>query len=171
MHQCTLAVNIAPVSNTVILHEAAARQWLAFRAPVEVIEARRAAEVMPALRRIEALVNERGLYAAGFISYEASPGFDHALQVRADDGGFPLLWFGLYRQPEVVAAPAGGLPLAGEWTPSVSRDEYAAAIACIKDHIARGDTYQVNYTLRLRRPFADDPWALFQAMVPAQQAA
>ena len=84
LHQYTLAVNIAPVSNTVILHEAAAQQWLAFRAPVEVIEARRAAEVMPALRRIEALVNERGLYAAGFISYEASPGFDHALQVRAE---------------------------------------------------------------------------------------
>ena len=71
----------------------------------------------------------------------------------------------------MVPAPEGGTAPAGEWAPSVSRDQYAAAIACIKDHIARGDTYQVNYTLRLRRPFAEAPWALFQALVPAQQAA
>ena len=116
------------MSNTVILHEAARRQWLAFRAPVAVIEARRAAEVLPALRRVEALVNERGLYAAGFVGYEAAPGFDDALEVRADDGDFPLLWFGLYRQPEAAPAPAGGRPLPGEWMPSVSRGEYAAAI-------------------------------------------
>ena len=116
---------------------------------VAVIEARTAPEVMPALRQAEALVNARGLYAAGFVSYEAAPGFDSALEVRTDSGEFPLLWFGLYEQPEVVAAPTGGTPLAGEWAPSVSREAYAAAIDCVKDHIARGDVYEVNYTQRL----------------------
>ena len=159
--------------NTVILHEAARRRWLAFNEPVEVIEAREAAAVLPALRRVEALVNDRGLHAAGFVSYEAAPGFDPAFTVRPQgDDDFPLLWFGLYAQPEVAPAPlpATTPPLPAEWTPSVGPAEYAAAIACIKEHIARGDTYQVNYTLRLRRLFAGDPWALFQALVPAQQA-
>lgn len=161
------------MSNSVVLHEAARRQWLAFRDPVEVVAAHQAEAVLPALRRVEALVNARGLHAAGFISYEAAPGFDPALSVRPDSSGFPLLWLGLYPPPQVVPAPdADGAPaLAGAWTPSVSRAEYAAAIDQVKAHIARGDTYQVNYTLRLRRPFAADPWALFQALVPAQQAA
>ncbi|MEP7357006.1 MAG: aminodeoxychorismate synthase component I [Anaerolineales bacterium] len=159
------------MKNTVILRDATRGEWLAFRAPVDVIEARTAAEVLPVLRRAEALVNERGLYAAGFVSYEAAPGFDAALPVRTDTSDFPLLWLGLYAEPEVVAAPEAGPPLAGEWAPSVGREAYGAAIAAIKDYIARGDTYQVNYTLRLRRAFAADAWALFRALVPAQQAA
>ena len=70
---------------------------MAFRGPAQVIEARQVAAVLPALRQVEALVNEQGLTAAGFISYEAAPAFDPSFGVRPayarDD--FPLLWFGL----------------------------------------------------------------------------
>src|SRR5258708_306968 len=144
---------LPPMSNTVLLHDAALGQWLSFRQPARVLAAHAIKDVLPALREAEALVEGRGLYAAGFISYEAAPAFDPSLQVRPAPADFPLLWFGLYPAPEVVAAPVpppGTLPLAGEWTPSVSRAEYAAAIDGVQAHIARGDTYQVNYTFRLR---------------------
>ena len=39
------------------------------------------------------------------------------------------------------------------WIPSQGFQAYAAAIERIKGHIALGDTYQVNYTLRLRMGF------------------
>ncbi|MEI2688691.1 MAG: hypothetical protein V9H69_02875 [Anaerolineae bacterium] len=62
----------------------------------------------PALRRVVAGVEAEGLHAAGFIAYEAAPGFDPALVVRGPVA-LPLLWFGLYRPPEVWRQlPAGG---------------------------------------------------------------
>jgi para-aminobenzoate synthetase/4-amino-4-deoxychorismate lyase len=166
------------MSGNVILHDAARQQWLDFREPVGEAAAYTLSEVLPALRAAEARVEAEGLHAAGFICYEAAPGFDPALRVRALEGrgeaaageGLPLLWFGLFRAPEVVAAPKPGPPvIQGEWTPSVSRDVYDAALAQIKDCIAAGRTYQVNYTFRLRRAFAGDPWALFSQLVHAQQ--
>jgi para-aminobenzoate synthetase/4-amino-4-deoxychorismate lyase len=54
------------------------------------------------------------------------------------------------------------------WTPNISRDAYNAAIAAVRDHIARGDTYQVNYTMRLRTPFHADAWQLFLQLLRAQ---
>ncbi|HEY0438081.1 MAG TPA: chorismate-binding protein, partial [Phenylobacterium sp.] len=161
------------MSNTVILHDATAGRWLHFRQPLQVFAAHALAEVLPALQAAEALVEARGLYAAGFLSYEAAPAFDPSFQVRAEDPDFPLLWLGLYPEPEVVPPPmppVGAQALSGEWAPSVTRAEYADAIDSVQAHIARGDTYQVNYTFRLRRAFAGDPLALFAALAQAQQA-
>jgi len=156
----------------VILHDAATRQWLAFQTPRVICQADRLDEVLPQLRRVEALVGQ-GLHAAGFLSYEAAPAFDPALTAQPP-ADFPLLWFGLYAPPAVIQLPppeADRLAQAPDaWTPSVTPPAYTAAIAAIKDHIARGDTYQVNYTLRLRAPFTDDPWALFLRLADAQRA-
>jgi para-aminobenzoate synthetase/4-amino-4-deoxychorismate lyase len=56
------------------------------------------------------------------------------------------------------------------WTPSLTRADYDADIDRIKAHIAAGDTYQVNYTFRLRSPFTDDPRSLFQQLVGAEDS-
>jgi para-aminobenzoate synthetase/4-amino-4-deoxychorismate lyase len=157
--------------NHVVLHDAATRQWLHFSDPRHIVEAHRPEEVLPALRRIDALVQEQGLHAAGFISYEAAPAFDRALQVRAASDPFPLLWFGLFPEPEIIPPPRAAQPApALHWTPTIGRAAYDEAIAHIKEHIARGDTYQVNYTFRLRAPFSGDPWPLFQTLAHVQQA-
>jgi para-aminobenzoate synthetase/4-amino-4-deoxychorismate lyase len=155
----------------VFLRDAAAQQWLHFSQPRRVIAAYHLGEVLPALREAEALVNAQGLWAAGFISYEAAPAFDSALRVRAMSG-FPQLWFGLYEAPVPLAhlpVVSGEIDLpAMPWTASISAGEYAAAIARIKDYIARGHTYQVNYTLRLRAPFQGEACKLFQSLMRAQ---
>ena len=55
------------------------------------------------------------------------------------------------------------------WQPSVTAEEYAAVIGRLREAIAAGETYQVNYTFRLRQPARGDPWDLFQDLVAAQQ--
>jgi para-aminobenzoate synthetase/4-amino-4-deoxychorismate lyase len=160
------------MKNQVVIHNAATRQWLHFQAPQQVIAATCLAEVVPSLRRVEKMVHERGLVAAGFISYEAAPAFDPALQVHPLDS-FPLLWFGLYSRPDVIQIPSSPSDMAYtalDWTPSVSRSAYDQALAQIKSCIAHGETYQVNYTLRLRAPFSGEAWPFFQALAAAQQA-
>jgi para-aminobenzoate synthetase/4-amino-4-deoxychorismate lyase len=157
--------------------------WLRFAAPVQIITAPTLADVLPALDEITRRVERDGLHAVGFISYEAAPAFDAALHAHPPDA-FPLLWFGLYPPPHTLVEPVetpvkthkpgfNRLNPRSEfhlnaWQPSVSRAAYAQAIGHIKTAIARGDTYQVNYTLRLRANFTGQPWHLFQTMMQAQ---
>ncbi|MBN2338382.1 MAG: aminodeoxychorismate synthase component I [Acidobacteria bacterium] len=158
--------------NCVILREAARGTWLRFGPPVRILTARRTGEVVPALEEVGRLVREDGVHAAGFVAYEAAPAFDPALAAHPARGSFPLLWFGLYREPVEIALPEPdfGACALGPLRPGVSRELYAAAIARIHDYIRCGDTYQVNYTLRLRGSFRGDPWNLFLSMVRAQPA-
>ena len=87
-----------------VLFDPEARTWLGFGPPKHVICATRVSEVAAALCRVEESVNSANLYAVGFLSYEASPAFDSACEVRPS-GGFPLLWFGLYAKPRSIEIP------------------------------------------------------------------
>lgn len=149
-------------------------RWLSFRRLRGVLAAEDLSQVLPVIEQAEALVEAWGLYAVGFISYEAAPAFDPALRVQ---GGSPtpLAWFGLFEElailrelPAVSAPPAFDL---GPWQPALSAEVHAAAIAQIKEHIAAGDTYQVNFTFPLVASFVGDPWALFLRLAEAQRAA
>ncbi len=155
----------------VILRNSDTGHWLRFSTPNRIVTARQLKDVIPALETIESEVESRNFHAAGFIGYEAAGAFDPALCTHAS-GDFPMLWFGLYPEPTAFEMPAPDFNsyILGEWTPSVSKTEYRHAIEAIKERIASGDTYQVNYTLRLRVPFRGDPWHLFLAMVRAQEA-
>ena len=146
--------------------------WWRFRSPSAVVQARAAEEAPAALAEAAKAVDGGGLAAVGFLTYEASPGFDQALVCRPA-GPLPAVWFGLYERAEPlavlpVAAPSRPEPLT--WEPNVGYEEYRQAIRRVKAYIATGDTYQVNYTLRLRAPFAGDPAALFAALWQAQRA-
>ncbi len=163
---------MAESTNLVVLHDAATGRWLKFRNSQEVLAATRIDDVVPTLRKVETLVNRHGWWAAGFLSYEAAPAFDSALRTRPPSR-FPLLWFGLYDEPAAIELPARRDAEAyalGDWAPSVSRTAYDEAISKIKARIARGDTYQVNYSFRLRAPFSGDTWAFFLDLSRAQQA-
>jgi hypothetical protein len=74
--------NYSDMINSVVIHDAVRRQWLHFGAPEQIISAHRMEEVIPALKTIEEQVYRHGLYAAGFIAYEAATAFDSALAVR-----------------------------------------------------------------------------------------
>ncbi len=159
----------------IVLYDAAARAWQRFVEPQIVVQAERNDEVTDCLRRVEQLVESRGLYAAGFVSYEAAPAFDRALVVR-ESAGFPLMWFGLFENVERIASLHGNLASCPTltlesipWQPSVTADEYASMVARLRERIAAGETYQVNYTFRLSQPVAD-PWEEFAELIEAQAA-
>jgi len=159
-----------------LLHDPVSASWLAFSRPVAILRTHAVGEVQPILRELAQRVDGEGLWAVGFLSYEAAPAFDAALTVHPPPQGraLPLLEFALYPPPERLAsnALASALPTApfqlGAVQPSVDRAAYLDAIARIHRHIEAGDTYQVNYTLRLEAPFEGDPRGLFREMTGAQ---
>ena len=144
--------------------------WRRFADPARVVVAHSPPEVGAALRAIERAVDDEGLHAAGYLAYEA--GAAYGLSTHPPDvAGPPLLWFGLFGEGEVIDAPTpGGVYRFGDWRPSLDYPTYAAAIDRIKQAIAAGDTYQANFTFRLRATFDGEPWALFADLSGAQRA-
>ena len=159
------------MKNKLVIHDAKLKHWLCFQNPDEIIQTNSIDQVVPKLQLVNDLIAKHQIYGAGFISYEASTAFDSILKTHSPSS-FPLLWFGLYKKPEIIDLPKP--TLAGEyklnWKPSVSEEEYHQAISKIKKYISLGETYQVNYTLRLNAPFSGDTWELFLKLVQAQKA-
>ncbi len=143
-------------------------KWLYFSNPHRVIVVNDIRKVSETLLEIEKLVNEKQWHAAGFVSYEAAPAFDSSLHViKTDD--FPLLWFGLYDQPRTMQLPLPEKDFTGlKWQPTTGQDAYNTAIARVKDYIASGNTYQVNYTMRLQADFSEDAWDFFLSLAQTQ---
>lgn len=161
------------MTNDLILQ--AGGRWLTFQNPVDVLTAVQPNEVMATLRQVETAVIQNNLYAAGFITYEASAAFN--LATHPAPNSLPLLWFGLYEPPAVTAQLAiDNWPSTidhyqlSNWQPAIQWPDYETAINRIKAEIARGYTYQINYTYNLRADFQGDPRRLFVDLTTAQQA-
>ena len=157
------------MSPTILLQHG--RSFRKFHKPVRVVTAVSPQDVLPALVELETAVRAENLYAAGFIAYEAAAAF--GLAVHAPLDGLPLLWFGLFDGfAETRQLPIANcqLPTVGVWQPAIDRAGYDAAIGQIKEHIAAGDTYQVNYTFPQHASFAGAPLAYFAQLVAAQRA-
>ena len=146
--------------------------------PVGVIEARRPSEVAGAIDAAGSAA-ARGLWAAGFVAYEAAPGLDPELSVhvRAPDDPFaelPLAWFALFeRKEDLPPLEPGRLDPSGSagspWRPSVDRATYDAAVERIRELIAAGHTYQVNHTIRLRAMIQGDERGFYRDLCLAQR--
>jgi len=145
-------------------------QNLLFTRPVSVIVAHHIDDVRPALKQVQQAVSE-GMYAAGYVSYEASPAFDPAFHVHPTPQ-MPLLWFGLFREAQRNAAvDSPGSYRVSPWLSTISQETYTEHIAKIRSAIARGETYQTNYTMRLQAEFAGDDLAFYHKLCAAQQGA
>ncbi len=144
--------------------------------PVGAVEARSPGDVPAALAAVEAAAG-RGLWAAGFVAYEAAPGLDPALTVRSrSDGdlfsGLPLLWFGLFESREEVE-PQGSAGQSTDdpaWRPATDRATYEGAVGRIRERIAAGDTYQVNHTIRLHARIDHHEGDFYRDLCLAQRA-
>jgi len=133
-----------------------------FSDPVRIITARTVDEVIPALAEIEKATSQ-GLWAAGFIGYEAAPAFDAAFRVRTG-GSLPLLCFGLFPRRTTPPDLANGNYSVSDWSTSTSAAEHAAGVGKIREAIAGGYTYQVNYTMRLQAGFDGDSYAFYRRL-------
>lgn len=160
----------SPAAPRVVLQDGQRRRWLCFGEPIRVLRAESTDQVLAALYEAEQAVEAEGLYAAGLVAYEAAPSFDPVLKVRAQPD-LPLLWLGLFLAPEVWS-DLPGTALAhtlGTWGPAIDRATYHQAIAAIKEQIAAGYTYQINYTFPLGAAFNGEPWPLFLQLASAQR--
>ncbi|MEM9464902.1 MAG: bifunctional anthranilate synthase component I family protein/class IV aminotransferase [Actinomycetota bacterium] len=145
------------------------RIWLAFSDPVECWEADQIGDVRRVLDAAEE-ANRRGLWVVGMVSYDAAPAFDDALRsLRADD--VPLAAFAAFEEATPASLPIGGDFEVGRWQATRLRRGYEADIRRVKELIAAGETYQVNYTMRLEAEFSGDPLGFFAAMARAQRSA
>ncbi len=148
--------------------------------PVGVLEATRAGEVVGTIEAAEAATG-RGLWVAGFVAYEAAPGLDPDLVVRAralDDpfAALPLAWFAMFERAEETTLPLPrddgvGAAAEGTWIPTTPRDRYESSVDRIRELIAAGETYQVNHTMRLRSRVEGDPRGLYRDLCYAQRGA
>lgn len=139
-----------------------------FKDPIEIVCASTIDDVLPCLTKVQRLVDE-GYYAAGYVAYEAAPAFDADFRVN-NDGKTPLLWFGIFQEPTYEMMQSTGTFSISEWTASESDSDYQSSIEQIKHYIEQGDTYQVNYTIRLESSFTGNAKAYYQQLAQAQSA-
>lgn len=149
-------------------------RWLRFAAPLRAVTATRPDEVAPALQAIETAVNRDRYYAVGFIAYEAAAAYGLAVHAPLPD--LPLLWFGLYESAETsnnrafefAPSPSPDSYSVGRWQPAVDQADHEMVVGRVKDYLARGHTYQINYTFPLHADFAGEPLAFFADLTAAQ---
>lgn len=155
-------------------HHVASYQFDGF---VEEVVARSVDEVLPSLHRVEDAVT-RGLHAAGFVSYEAAQGLGTGLDAHPAVGSVPLVWFGLFHRRYGVSPRLSGDGEKGYsagyattgWESSLDSDAYGGLVGRIREYIAAGDSYQVNFTLRQHFRLEGDPQACYRDLCRTQKA-
>lgn len=144
--------------------------WRRFVDPVAILATSEPDRVKACLTSIEERARRDRLFAAGFVCYEAAAAF--GLPVARDrPADLPLVCFGLFREASISTLaqfPGTGRHQIDAWRPSIDRDQYDFAIRQIKERIAAGDTYQINFTFRLDAAFEGDPRSLMRRLDSAQ---
>ena len=137
-----------------------------FADPVEVVGACRLDEVAGVLAAAEAGAR-RGLYVAGFLCYEAAPAFDDAFETRPP-GALPLAWFGLYDRYGIEGVRSEAVERPEGWSLDVARPTFEQRVELIREAIADGSVYQVNYTVRQRARLHGSAAGWYEEMRRAQ---
>ena len=154
---------------------------LLYSGPRQLFIASRPDEVAGALAAADAVRREGG-ELAGYIAYEAGLALEDRLSGLAAEksgGAGPLVWLGLFDEPERI--PAGEVEAwlqqraeetgsVGPLEPQLSPGGYAAAFERLQEAIRAGDIYQANLTFPLAGNFTGDPMGLYAALRPAAQA-
>ncbi|MFH1875761.1 MAG: aminodeoxychorismate synthase component I [Candidatus Omnitrophota bacterium] len=117
---------------------------------------------------------DRGFWLCGYIAYEFGYYSEPALVDLSCTLNKPLAWFVVTRQPRVLTAErvaqrkenaAQGQAFSiRNMRANMSRLHYYRALGAIQRHLVRGDTYQVNYTMKLHFDFFGDPLGLYCAL-------
>jgi len=136
--------------------------------PTAEIAAKHIDEVLPVLEFAER-ESTAGSFVAVMLSYEAAPAFDSVFSVH-ESSDFPLAWAASFSTTSDVRDFDTSIISSNSWAPRVERDEYDDAITRIRELIAAGDTYQVNYTFPVTSNFNGDHFAWYRSLCLAQGA-
>jgi para-aminobenzoate synthetase/4-amino-4-deoxychorismate lyase len=155
-----------------------------FLDPVEVVKVYDLDELSTLFSKIERFTGE-GCYAAGYFHYECGLHFEPAVPFAAT--GQPIAWIGIYRKPALYNHLTGDfekldIETANQYdiasSPgefflkqtgfSLAKENYGKKIAKVKEYIAAGDVYQLNFTGKYRFEFAGSTWALYEELKQKQ---
>jgi para-aminobenzoate synthetase / 4-amino-4-deoxychorismate lyase len=169
--------------NSVLLEtarfDAANTHSYVFLQPLRLLIANRLDEIPGLFAEIESAL-QRGFYLAGFLAYECGYHFEPidnaALSLEA-----PLAWLGVYDRPQIFdhSRPGGtqyptqevlahALRNRFPGALGIPEDQYSANILKIKEYIAAGDTYQVNFTDSVSMRTTSSPADLFATLATRQ---
>ncbi len=155
------------VAKRAIARDPGADRWLSFEDPLVTLVAWKLHDVTAVIAEAEKHA-ERGSWVVGYLSYDAGPAFDRAIQSHRNER-VPLAVFGVYDQ--AIDDPLDSdFFSCGPWTDSLTPAEYQSGVGLVKEHIAAGDTYQVNLTYRRTAAFTGSPLGLFRSLMDAQRA-
>jgi para-aminobenzoate synthetase/4-amino-4-deoxychorismate lyase len=156
-----------------------------FLNPARRIIADRLEDIPKLFREIE-IALDQGLWVAGYLSYECGYHFERVPHVTVPK---PLAWIGAYEQIQIFdhfraaqdrgqatdleesASAARGEAIAASIQLEISKESYVAAIASIKEQLAAGNTYQVNFTDRLAFNSPLSPAEVFSTLSTQQHVA
>jgi para-aminobenzoate synthetase / 4-amino-4-deoxychorismate lyase len=139
--------------------------------PVSVLSASGLDDMEACLAKLQK-AGQAGYHVAGYMSYEAGLALEQRVRERLPEVlPTPLIWFGIFKGYKELDTPTllETLPdPTGAWMgkldPCVSRADYDAAFAKVKDYIVAGDIYQANLTFRAEAGYAGHPLALYAAV-------
>lgn len=163
-------------------------QSLLFLDPVDRLMCRGGDDLLGYLEALERRLSD-GLYLAGWVGYEFgamleggvdrdSPLFHDNSRTLADFGVFlkPLRFDHVTGNSDFPLDAATGRGEEAGYRiealhPNMTRDEFVEALQAVREYIAAGDTYQVNYTMKLLFSFAGSPEQLYQVLRRNQSVA
>ncbi|HEY1937648.1 MAG TPA: aminodeoxychorismate synthase component I [Candidatus Angelobacter sp.] len=141
--------------------------WRVYSGPQEILAACDRESLDTLLKRIDSHAAEGG-EAAGFLAYEAGYALEPRLRALLPQTPIPLAWFGLYERCELMQDAellrVGTGPTVEEAELFISRGQYCKKVEEIRELIAAGEIYQLNFTDRLKFGLTGDPWELFAAL-------
>ena len=145
----------------------------AFESPSRLLTALTPHDVVPVLAEVDRATQD-GCWAFGYVAYEAAAGLDPRWAGLPLPPGLPLVQFGLCAEPTdvppIVPPPgrARGYALSA-WRRDWTEPDYGADVARVREHIAAGDTYQLNLTVRMHAEVSGDLAQLYADLAWAQR--
>lgn len=151
-------------------------QLYIFKSPIKILTLKNPENLPKFFNSLENEV-KRGFYACGFLSYELSYFFEKRLKSLARKSKFPLAYFGIYKTFEKIFINPGFDETEYEIFKNgfknikigIEKEEYIKTVKKIKNYIAEGDVYQINFTFKLKFEFEGSLERLFYLLLFSQR--
>lgn len=134
-----------------IIRNAKTDNWSVYEHCQDVLVASEHGAVLSVLNEAEERTRTDGLYAVGYVAYEASHAFDRKFPKRDID--VPLACFALFAVEKSTASLTDFYSpnehANAEWHLLESRESFESKVDCIKSMIGAGEVYQINLTSRV----------------------
>jgi len=147
-------------------------QVLSFENPLEVLRLETPSQLEAFFERLQNFI-KKGFYACGFLTYELGYLLENRLKRLFKKSNLPLACFFIYSRPTFFFVNSSDLEKndfnIDNLAFNISKELYLKDLKRIKEYIASGDVYQVNYTFKLKFTFKGHPSELFYSLLFSQR--